>query len=77
MNADLAREKAAALNIPTSYGSYDAMLADPAIQVVHNATPNFLHYPVNSAIIAKGKHCLLYTSPSPRDRTRYRMPSSA
>ena len=22
-------------------------------------------------------HCLLYTSPSPRDRTRYRMPSSA
>lgn len=56
MNADLAREKAAALNIPTSYGSYDALLADPAIQVVHNATPNFLHYPVNSAIIAKGKH---------------------
>ena len=23
------------------------------------------------------KACLLYTSPSPRDRTRYRMPSSA
>ena len=23
------------------------------------------------------KTCLLYTSPSPRDRTRYRMPSSA
>ena len=26
---------------------------------------------------AKGKNCLLYTSPSPRDRTRSRMPSSA
>ena len=25
----------------------------------------------------KGTHCLLYTSPSPRDRTRSRMPSSA
>ena len=25
----------------------------------------------------KNKHCLLYTSPSPRDRTRSRMPSSA
>ena len=25
----------------------------------------------------KIKLCLLYTSPSPRDRTRYRMPSSA
>eukprot|EP00656_Telonema_subtile_P044926 TRINITY_DN51192_c0_g1_i1.p1 TRINITY_DN51192_c0_g1~~TRINITY_DN51192_c0_g1_i1.p1 ORF type:complete len:107 (+),score=22.32 TRINITY_DN51192_c0_g1_i1:65-385(+) len=24
-----------------------------------------------------GYSCLLYTSPSPRDRTRYRMPSSA
>jgi flavodoxin len=27
--------------------------------------------------IAKNKNCLLYTSPSPRDRTRSRMPSSA
>ena len=27
--------------------------------------------------IAKTKSCLLYTSPSPRDRTRSRMPSSA
>ena len=26
---------------------------------------------------ALGKACLLYTSPSPRDRTRSRMPSSA
>ena len=26
---------------------------------------------------AQGIDCLLYTSPSPRDRTRYRMPSSA
>ena len=26
---------------------------------------------------SKSKNCLLYTSPSPRDRTRYRMPSSA
>ena len=26
---------------------------------------------------AEGKDCLLYTSPSPRDRTRSRMPSSA
>ena len=25
----------------------------------------------------KSNHCLLYTSPSPRDRTRSRMPSSA
>ena len=28
-------------------------------------------------IPGRGKTCLLYTSPSPRDRTRSRMPSSA
>ena len=34
---------------------------------------------VLSLLEARGdsKHCLLYTSPSPRDRTRSRMPSSA
>ena len=32
----------------------------------------------NSVATLQGiKHCLLYTSPSPRDRTRSRMPSSA
>ena len=42
--------------MPKAYGSYEALLDDPAIQVVHNATPNYLHYPVNAAAIAKGKH---------------------
>ena len=28
-------------------------------------------------LMKKGNPCLLYTSPSPRDRTRSRMPSSA
>ena len=27
--------------------------------------------------VVRDSHCLLYTSPSPRDRTRSRMPSSA
>ena len=31
----------------------------------------------NELPIIKNNHCLLYTSPSPRDRTRSRMPSSA
>ena len=30
-----------------------------------------------AALMAMPKACLLYTSPSPRDRTRSRMPSSA
>jgi predicted dehydrogenase len=51
-----AKAKAEALGVPKGYGSYEALLNDPAVQVVHNATPNYLHYPVNAAAIAKGKH---------------------
>ena len=32
---------------------------------------------VQDALVAFSKHCLLYTSPSPRDRQKSRMPSSA
>jgi predicted dehydrogenase len=56
MNDAIAKQKADQLHIPKAYGSYEALLDDPAIQVVHNATPNYLHYPVNAAAIAKGKH---------------------
>ena len=51
-----AAAKAKALGVPKAYGSYEALLDDPDIQVVHNATPNYLHYPVNAAAIAKRKH---------------------
>jgi len=34
-------------------------------------------YWLNNPMNAQGTACLLYTSPSPRDRTRSRMPSSA
>jgi len=51
-----AQAKADALHIGKAYGSYEELLNDPDIQVVHNATPNYLHYPVNVAVISKGKH---------------------
>jgi predicted dehydrogenase len=51
-----AKAKAEALGAARAYGSYAALLDDPDVQVVHNATPNYLHYPVNAAAIAKGKH---------------------
>ena len=51
-----AEKIAEALGARRAYGSYEALLNDPEIQVVHNATPNYLHYPVNAAAIAKGKH---------------------
>jgi predicted dehydrogenase len=51
-----AQAKADTLHIGKAYGSYEELFNDPAIQVVHNATPNHLHYAVNAAAIAKGKH---------------------
>jgi len=53
---ELAAEKAAALGIPTAYESFEALLADPDIDVVHLATPNFLHYPQAKAALRAGKH---------------------
>ena len=38
---------------------------------------NRISYEKQSSMSAKSNFCLLYTSPSPRDRTRSRMPSSA
>jgi len=56
MSEKLAKEKADLLHVPKAYGSYEALLDDPEVDVVHNATPNYLHYPVNVAAINKGKH---------------------
>lgn len=54
----LATAKAEALHIPRAYGSVDALLADPDVEVVHNCTPNHLHFDVTKKIIAAGKHVI-------------------
>jgi len=53
-----ARETAAALGIPTAYGSYEALLADPAIEAIYNPLPNHLHVPLTLQAAAAGKHVL-------------------
>ncbi|HYO24857.1 MAG TPA: Gfo/Idh/MocA family oxidoreductase [Lacipirellulaceae bacterium] len=53
---ELAQRKADELSIPTAYGDYKQLLADPEIQVVHNCTPNHLHFEVNRDILAAKKH---------------------
>ena len=55
-DAELAQAKADQLSIPKAYGDYHKMLADPEIQVIHNCTPNHLHFDVNRDILAAGKH---------------------
>lgn len=57
-NEESGRAKAAALGARRGYGSYQALIDDPDVDVVHNATPNYLHYQVTSAALAKGKHVI-------------------
>lgn len=54
--AERAREIADRLNVERSYGDYKEMLRDPEIDVVHNCTPNHLHYAINKEIMEAGKH---------------------
>ena len=44
---------------------------------VHRGVVNNITQTIQSIQAAVNEACLLYTSPSPRDRTRSRMPSSA
>ena len=54
-------------NKTESFKLYPEIQYDNKLTKVAASNPSTKHY-IN---------CLLYTSPSPRDRTRYRMPSSA
>ncbi len=53
-----ARAAANQLGIEKSYGSYEAMLADPEIEAVYNPLPNHLHVPLSIQAADAGKHVL-------------------
>ncbi|RXH54560.1 Gfo/Idh/MocA family protein [Granulicella sibirica] len=53
-----AEKKAKDFRVDKAYGSYEALLADPSIDVVHNTTPNYMHLPVTLAALRAGKHVI-------------------
>ena len=62
------------------FGALTGMMVGAAggpIGALVGATGGFFAGSAVQAGIGKSETCLLYTSPSPRDRTRSRMPSSA
>src|SRR5688572_28918203 len=48
-----AREKP---GLPEPYETFEAMLDDDRVRVVHLTTPNRLHFPQAKAVLAAGKH---------------------
>jgi predicted dehydrogenase len=57
-NLEKAQKAAAKLDIPTAYGSYEELLADPNIDAIYNPLPNQLHVPWTIKAAEAGKHVL-------------------
>ena len=55
---DKARQHARALGIERTYGSYEALLADPDIDAVYIPLPNGLHFEWSVRAMEAGKHVL-------------------
>ena len=55
---EAAQAAAAELGIPVAHGSYEALLADPHVEVIYNPLPNHLHVPLTLAAARAGKHVL-------------------
>lgn len=57
-DANNTKKVADQFGIEKSYGSYDVLLADPAIDIVYNPLPNHMHVEWTAKAIEAGKHVL-------------------
>jgi predicted dehydrogenase len=57
-DAERARDVAARFGIARSYGSYQALLDDPQVEVIYNPLPNHLHVEWTVRALEAGKHVL-------------------
>lgn len=55
---ELADKAAESLLVPKAYGDWKDLIADPEIDVVHIASPNFLHFEHAKAALEAGKHVI-------------------
>ncbi|MCF7802648.1 MAG: Gfo/Idh/MocA family oxidoreductase [Candidatus Marinimicrobia bacterium] len=45
-------------NVPEAFGNWEMVLKNESVQVIHNCTPNNLHYEINKAALQAGKHVI-------------------
>src|SRR5690606_13911095 len=45
-------------SIPKVYNTWHEIIDDKEVEVIHNCTPNYLHFEINKAAIEAGKHII-------------------
>jgi len=55
---ELAQKAAEQLLVPKAYGDWQDLIVDPDIDVVHIASPNYLHFKQAKATLQAGKHVI-------------------
>ena len=51
-------KKAKELGIESVFDDYMELAKDPDIEILHNCTPNNLHFPINRIALTDGKHVI-------------------